>query len=293
MATGDFNQDNYLDLISVSFLDEYLIVLLGNGDGTFREITEFYPETFYNFYVVAVSDLDNDQRSDIIVLKTSYNYADLFSGNGDGTFRKHASLYTDFRSNIGSVVIGDFNNDNYQDIAVINQNNRNVGVFLGHNNGTFEKQITSATDSGINPVCMAVGDFNSDNLLDVVVSYNAGFSVGIMFGYGNGSYGNFMRLNIEGEQIVYAIVVNDLNNDNYVDIISYGYESSNINVLLGDGSGHFQRQTILYTGARNFRVQLAVGDFNNDGSQDIVKAMDYSNAIDILLNTCNCCTGNS
>lgn len=70
----------------------------------------------------------------------------------------------------GSIVLGDFNGDGIQDLAVTNQNNSNgtVTVLLGNASGGFTSAPGSPFGHGFF-VSPAVGDFNRDGIQDVAV----------------------------------------------------------------------------------------------------------------------------
>ena len=59
----------------------------------------------------------------------------------------------------GAVVVGDFNGDGRQDIAVSNLNNT-ISVALGNGNGTVQPVVVTATTAG--SWAMVAGDFNGD-----------------------------------------------------------------------------------------------------------------------------------
>jgi hypothetical protein len=80
-------------------------------------------------------------------------------------------------------IVGDFNNDNKEDLAVINYNH--TSVLLGNGDGTFQHRITSVIVTY--PKYLTAGDFNRDNKLDIVV-VNSGSNVGILFGNGDGTF---------------------------------------------------------------------------------------------------------
>jgi hypothetical protein len=69
-----------------------------------------------------------------------------------------------------SIAVGDFNNDNYTDIAVANYDNKSVGILLGIGNGTFLPEKITFTGNNTDPNEIAVADFNNDNHLDVVIT---------------------------------------------------------------------------------------------------------------------------
>jgi hypothetical protein len=78
------------------------------------------------------------------------------------------------------LAVGDFNNDGYQDIVVANSGTDNVGIFLGYGNGTFAAQVTYSTGVISSPYSVAVGDFNKDDHLDIVVANYDSHSIGVL-----------------------------------------------------------------------------------------------------------------
>jgi hypothetical protein len=182
------------------------------------------------------------------------------------------------------------NNDNYLDIIVVNNNQNNIGVFLGYGNGNFQEQKTSFTGGFIQRVYVSVGDFNEDSFLDVVVSYTLKYSVGIMFGYGNGSFDEPIRFLADTYWTLYQTVVIDFNGDDHLDIVMLQTDYLIVNILFGDGKGNFQQQTVLTTNIEVGNTWIRAGDFNNDRYQDIITLCSSSDTLNILFNECGCCT---
>ncbi|HEV3257551.1 MAG TPA: VCBS repeat-containing protein, partial [Gemmataceae bacterium] len=88
-----------------------------------------------------------------------------------------------------TMVTADFNNDGVLDIAVVNNNgsanNGTVSVLLGNADGTFQPARISPT--GRDPVSLAVGDFNGDGKLDLVVGIFRS-RVDVLLGNGDGTF---------------------------------------------------------------------------------------------------------
>ena len=170
VAVGDFNRDGVPDVAVANYGSNTVSVLLGNGDGTFQPALTLAADANPEF--VAVSDFNRDGVPDLVVACSGSNSVSVFLGNGDGTFQPARN----FAANGGqSVAVGDFNGDGVQDLAVADYNLNNVpgsdtvSVLLGNGGGTFQPARTFAT-AGMNPVTVAVGDFNGDGLQDLAVA---------------------------------------------------------------------------------------------------------------------------
>ncbi|CAF3966308.1 unnamed protein product [Adineta steineri] len=290
----DFNHDKQLDLAFVDTDANQINVLQGNGDATFEILTTFSTGNGSSPRDIIVADFNNDSYSDIAVVNYWKNNVGIFFGYGDGNFSAQITFSTGRDSCPVSITVADCNKDNYLDIIVVNQISKNIGVFLGDGNGNFEAQRTSFVGGGSNiyPVYIAVGDFNGDSLSDIVLSYESQQVIAVMFGYPNGAFGGRMKFTMESNVDSFPLIVSDFNGDGHLDIAVGQGDLYGLNVLVGNGNGNFEVQTILSTQYYTFIPSLSVGDFNSDGYQDIIAIGDYSSSLYILLNTCQCCIAN-
>jgi hypothetical protein len=152
VAVGDFNGDGILDLAAGSNYDygsNYVIIYLGNGDGTFGGGYRY--ETQYTPTVLSVADVNGDGKLDIVT------NGGVLIGNGNGTFTEGATinLYSSYNP-----LIGDFNGDGNLDIVIGGY------LLLGNGGGTFQAPVFLFNDNA-----SAMADFNGDGKLDVVGTY--------------------------------------------------------------------------------------------------------------------------
>ncbi len=176
-------------------------------------------------------------------------------------------------SNFGGIAInrGDFNGDGILDIVTANNSTSSVSVYFGRSDGTFAAPID--TNTGIGASDLALGDFNNDGKLDVAITNTTGRSAQVLLGNGNGTFQPAQLISLDGQAV--SITASDFNNDGKMDlaigITQFGSLILNeIEVLQGDGAGHFALAATLGLGANNSLVRkIRVGDFNNDGKVDI------------------------
>jgi Bacterial Ig-like domain (group 3)/FG-GAP-like repeat len=161
-----------------------------------------------------------------------------------------------------SIVIGDFNKDGIADLAVSNQGDNNLSVFLGLGNGHFQPAVNYATASG--PKAVVMSDFDGDGNQDLAVATANGVSV--LSGNGDGTF-QAAQTYPAGSAGVSALAVGDFGGGGAPDLVAGGFGSSV--VMLGNEHGLFVSAIQL---AVPSAAGVAIGDFNGDGKPDIALA---------------------
>jgi hypothetical protein len=132
---------------------------------------------------------------------------------------------------------------------------------------------------------VAVGDFNGDGKLDLVVANADSNTVGVLLGNGDGTFQTAVTYGSGGEQ-PYSVAVEDFRGDGKLDIVVANQSSCGtcaaglVGVLLGNGDGTFQT-AVTYGSGGNTAQGVAVADMNGDGKPDILVANQIS---------CDACT---
>lgn len=197
VAVGDFNRDGFADLAVVG--GDSITVFLGNGDGTFTTAAGT-PAVGMSPSSIVVGDFNGDGISDLAVTNAcgnSYPCSDvgtmtILLGNGDGTFTATSETPSAGDSPV-FVAVGDFNRDGNLDLAALDSTaslgatNGAVTILLGNGDGTFKTvAVSPATD--IEPVSIAVGDYNGDGIPDIAVGSNNDEYLKILLGNGDGTF---------------------------------------------------------------------------------------------------------
>ncbi len=118
-SLADLNGDGDLDVVMASpTASGGALVLLGNGDGTFKTANA-YGTSILNPFAVAVADLNSDGVPDIVLTNSvAHGTITVLQGVGDGTFTAGPIL------NVGSyptyLALPDLNGDGKPDFVVLN-----------------------------------------------------------------------------------------------------------------------------------------------------------------------------
>jgi hypothetical protein len=249
-------------------------IFLSNSNGTFANQTTFSTGYDSTPYSLAVGDFNNDNHLDIAVANYGTNNIGILLGYGNGSFENQRTYTTLPKSNPSSIVVGDFNNDHQLDIVVTNNGTGNIGIFLGHGNGTFLDQTTYSIGSDSHPQYITIGHFNKDNELYIVTVDSQNDGVHILRGYGNGTFAALTTYDTTSQSSPVWITVADFNHDNQSDIVVANYGTNNVLVLIGYSTRSSARQTNYNGGLPDSITSVVASDFNNDHIPDLVFAAD-------------------
>ncbi|HKA19487.1 MAG TPA: FG-GAP-like repeat-containing protein [Blastocatellia bacterium] len=175
------------------------------------------------------------------------------------------------------VVVGDFNGDGKQDLAVADSSN--VSIWLGNGAGGFSAGTQLNTTGSL-----ALGDFNGDGNQDLAIAYSINppiFSGKVSIFLGNGA-GNFtVGGTFDTDRFPFSVAVGDFNGDGKQDLAVACDAADDVSILLGDGAGNFSAATNF--GVSSGPQSVAVGDFNGDGKPDLAVACIDGDKVSILL----------
>jgi hypothetical protein len=262
VASVDLNGDGKLDLVVANLDSATVSIFLGDGSGGFSAHVDFATGLYPNALVIR--DFNGDGKPDLALANGSGTVSILL-GNGDGSFQPHVDYPVGPAS--FALAVGDFNGDGKLDLAVANNNSNQSGtvsVLLGNGDGTFQPHVDYPV--GMGPYSVAVGDFNRDGKLDLVVAnYPFVFTVSVLLGNGDGTFQPQVTYPVGRQPI--SVAVADLNGDGKLDLAVADFTDGFVSVLLGNGDGTFQPSVEYPTGA--VPSSIIIGDFNGDGKLDL------------------------
>jgi hypothetical protein len=282
LAFGDFTGNGLPSIAVTDPENNTVTILLNQGNGNFVPGT---PISIQDPLQVAAGNFLGNGKTDLVVVtdilpKRAPNLAGgaktvdglvLFVGNGNGTFTR-AATYRVIQGN-RRIVVGDFNGDGLDDIALSTPHA--VGVLINTGDGTFAPEVRyHVTKDAIS--CMALGDFNGDGIPDIVVGLPGQMGVRVLLGNGNGTFA--VRRTSQLGVAPVALAVGDFNNDGKQDVAAVsGNFRQGVFIRLGNGNGTFSKVPLL-TGAGAFLESITAADFSGDGDDDLA-VVDFTSTI--------------
>jgi hypothetical protein len=302
IVVGDFNDDGHADLALTSPIDDIVVILEGNGKGSFTLFggspfsVEGFPEA------LKIGDFNNDGIQDLAVANASDGSISIRLGNGDGTFTEANG--SPIRAGITSfpffLAVGDFNRDGNADLAVVNGNDvpngvaNNVSILLGDGKGGFTPAAGPPIyfPSGSGPCPIVAADFNGDGIIDLAVATFDTNAVYILLGNGDGTFTIPSQSPIPVGPNPFSMTALDYNGDGITDLAvgNYNYNTNpnpppgSVTLLIGNGDGTFQAPGAPIT-VGQLPNDVVTADFNGDGKPDLAIPDSGDTYTTILLNT--------
>ncbi len=276
VLAAHFTQSGNLDLALADWLVNRVVILLGNGDGTFQS-----PQTFSvpSPIGIATGDFNEDGNEDLAVVESNGTGAGsvaIFVGDGKGGFKLSASYLIGVLSN--SATVADFNGDGHLDVAVTNRGfNKpgNIMVFFGDGHGKLGNLATYKMPGA--PLGISAGDLNGDHYPDLAVADVTAGNAVVLLNDGTGKFQKPVSYSATGGEVV-DVKIADLRNNGKQDLIVANLSAGMI-ILLNKGDGTFGKPTTYVPTCHNCQAPEAcvAADFNLDGKLDVACA---TNSVD-------------
>jgi FG-GAP-like repeat len=299
VVLADVDGDGRLDALTANSDSNDVSVLLGNGDGSFQSqilveagspINVPGPPLFSNEQdhlfqdplnqpiedprrdqeppvlgprTVAVADLNEDGRLDLVTVNGDSKDVSVLLGRGDGSFEPERRFAAGVR--VTSARVADLNGDQFLDLATDDV------ILLGNGDGSFQ----DAGDFSLGGVIRSVTDLNGDGRPDPVTFLPSRGGAGNLFVFLGEAGGSFRSepLSVSGD-VPSSVAVADLNGDQVLDLVLAYSASDDVSVILGNPALEQPAPTFLVAPTPERFVAPRQtphrGDLDQDGTPDIV-----------------------
>jgi hypothetical protein len=278
LTVTDINHDGKPDLL-VSNAHGDLLVLLGNGDGTFQPYYKADQQ-------VALAVLPNgsatpdfiyaDQGLDRVVVDYSEGQSSVLGDSSSGLLAP------------GAVQLADLNGDGIPDLIVANSGSNDVLVYPGLGNGQFGPELNGGHGffTGTDPVSITVATLNGRP--DLVIANKGSNDVSILLNEpaASGGFTFVAGPRLRGGTGPTSTVVQDVNGDGIPDLLVSDSGSNQVRLLPGVGGGFFNDQNPTIYSVGSAPNQVLVGTFTGGPGQgpQVLTVNQGSNDVTLISN---------
>jgi hypothetical protein len=246
LVTGDWDEDGHLDAACLVPALDLVLLLPGNGDGTFGD-----PFTGLPFPLgtgdeprdLLAADLDGDGHLDLATANRADDTVSVFLGDGAGHFSTEPPVPAP--GGPRALAAGDFDGDGRTDLAT-------AGFDLSFGVG--------GTAAQRDQICLLLADGRAWGLdVDSIIPLE------------------------RGEQPV-DLVAADFDGDGDVDLAYLSRALTSLATLANDGEAGFTRTNPARYELFSEPAQLEVGDFDADGRPDVAAFVPFANHVAVFRN---------
>jgi hypothetical protein len=273
LTVADLLGNGKLDLLVGDAYGDVL-VLVGNGDGTFQPYREANQTV-----ELAVADLTGKGSKDVIYTDQGLDRVAVDYGAGNSAVLGNES--TGLLSP-GAVTLADLTGNGIKDLIVANSGSDNVLIYPGLGNGQFGPAVNGGHGYfvGTNPVGITVADLLGNGKLDLVVADKGSNQVSILLNQGSFQFTAGPRLKSWGNGPV-STVLGHFTGTSHLDMLVTNSQSNEVALLPGVGQGFFNdstQPTMFAVGSQP--GPTFVGTF--DGRPDLVTVNTGSNDLTLI-----------
>jgi hypothetical protein len=299
VVAADFNKDGHMDLAFGVHL-RGIFVMLGDGKGNFKEVTQGLPRDFATRRVV-IADVDHDGYPDLVGIAegpaatiaeaTPRGKVRVYFNRKKGTSWEQADVSAPDKQTAGDwLTVADLTGDKRPDMIAAN-------IYMNSNDTIYvsdgPRKWRSIGDPYLVPFLSvyyanAAGKFSSKKYDDAIVSYTRAWPADvptmIVPDPPSKAIVGIDRITIAGKtpkrtpiarwsstRGVTGVAAGDFDDDGNLDLVYTKFDPREAVILLGDGQGGFTRANV--AGLKldpNPNYDIHVADVNGDGKPDVI-----------------------
>jgi hypothetical protein len=290
IAVGLLNANNnsFEDLLVTEQVTNSVLVLLGNGDGTFTlQNNPIAVGSQPSAIQIGAFNTKNNTNLGFVVTNFANNTYSVFNGNADGTFTQvNGSPFAFAYGEKGPVAIAmaDFNADGKNDLAIVNQTTNDVSILLGNGDGTFYEPKTPIT-VGNKPVAIATGILSGGTGAGLAVVNQGDATLSIFLGNNNGTFAAASQSPLATGATPTGVVIGALVQGGTSGLAVSNGGAGTVTVYADEGSGTFSN--VLEANAGTNPSAIVAGSFTGTGVSNIAVTNNLANSagqVTLLVN---------
>jgi CSLREA domain-containing protein len=264
LTVADILGNGHLDLLVGNIYGDILI-LVGNGDGTFRPF-----EPVKHAIALAVADLTGNGVPDFVFADQSLNQVTVQYGTATQRAGNPQVIGNQATGVLapGAVKLADLNGDGIPDLIVANSGGNNVLVYPGLGNGQFGPPVggTKGFAVGTDPTGLTVANLNGQP--DLLVANTGSNDVSVLLGQGSGPNWTMVSgARVQTDAGPVALAVGHLLGPTQTDLAVANSGADNVQIFPGIGGGFFneQPQAVKTYAVGQAPSSLFLGNFSGSG----------------------------
>ncbi|MBI4811622.1 MAG: VCBS repeat-containing protein, partial [Ignavibacteriales bacterium] len=273
-ASAILNRDKITDIILILDNPPAVAVYIGKKQGIFylvseKEISEI-PEN------LIATDINADRKADLVFYGKKTLGADVYLGNGNGTFRDRIIFFPEY--SFSSMALTNLHNIGATDIIASSWISNEVLIFSNY--GKMKFSDPSVLSFSSEPVFVKCTHIDSDRALDLVVCTPDENKIYTYLGDGLGGFQQSQMLTFEFQPV--GIRTGDTNSDGTDDLGILSLSTQSLHLLLNSGKGLFEEDIPFFGGMNPAQLE-----FYRHGKSSYINAAiidTTNNRIRILFN---------
>ncbi|MCS7230037.1 MAG: VCBS repeat-containing protein [Candidatus Kryptonium sp.] len=214
----------------------------------------------------------------------------LIKPKGETEFEEISIKEIDSTKVIASTV-GDFNNDGYFDVAVINREGENIrlNIFVKAKGSEYIKVYSGNLNKMIKRAFLYTDDFNSDGYQDILAYYDysetriSDGELNLFLNDGTAKFRERKRIDTHIHLSTSKLLkIGDFSGDYKKDIVVFDKFRDKI-YLYAAGDKGFEKKQVYYTSGNKINA-IGVADVNHDGFLDLILLNGANGGIEFLIN---------
>ena len=281
----DVNGSGFLDAVVLSLEGDAFYVMIGDGEGRFEPYSDGpFPVGEAPAAFVAGEFNNKANIPGIVTVNYQSNNITVHAGDGTGSFAPTLQSPLSFGSDPADLALGDISGNGDLDIIVARSARGDAFALYNDSEGRFDATASLSVEVGKAPKSIGLGDLSGNGVLDLMIADSLANRVSVFLGDGQGAFSVVADGSFDVGTSPRALRLGDVNGNGHLDAIVANYDSNEISILLGDGTGGFSNASgSPFPSVGEGPRAIALGDLNGNSILDLVSVSRRSGSVSLFF----------